>query len=181
MHPQKSDTRSVPTTELDIGLILSLCRPVFAEARSRHPTISWAGVFGSVSRGTQRPDSDVDILVGYSKHADLGRDVCGSFTWLMDNLTEVLGRKADVVLYLQNSEMTYIHMEALLSAKTIWGDVSWLMTSRKPAEHMLRQGYARTKKTSEMLSRIQETILLFEVCDQMDYRKQSFGVLVCSH
>ena len=63
--------------------------------------------------------SDVDIIVGYSKHADFWRDVFGSLTWLIDSLTEVLGRKADVVPYLQNREMGYIHVEALLTAKTI--------------------------------------------------------------
>jgi hypothetical protein len=82
----------------------------------------------------------VDIIVGYSKHADFWRDVCGSLTWLMDNLTEVLGRKVDVVPYLQNSEMAYVHMEALLTAKTIWGDDSWLMTNWGSAGQMLRQG-----------------------------------------
>jgi hypothetical protein len=88
-----------------------------------------------------------------------------SLTWLMDNLTEVLGRTVDVIPYLQNREMAYVHMEALLTTKTIWGDVSWLMTSRGSAGQMLRQGYARTKKAREMLSCVRETILSFEVCD----------------
>ena len=101
-----------------------LCYPIFEEARSLRPMILRAGVFGSVIRGTQRPESDVDIIVGYSKHADFWYDVCGSLSWLMDNLTEVLGQTVDVIPYLQNSEMAYVHMEALLTAKTIWGDAS---------------------------------------------------------
>jgi len=127
--------------------------------------ISWAGVFGSVSRDMQRPDSDVDILVGYSKDADFWRDVCGSINGLIDNLSEVLGRKTDVVPYMQNREMAYVHMEALLTAKTIWGDASWFMTSRDSAESILRLGYVRTKKAREMLSYVQETVLSFKVRD----------------
>jgi predicted nucleotidyltransferase len=161
----QSEIHTVPTTELDINLISFICCPVFEEARSLHPMISWAGVFGSVSRGMQRPDSDVDILVGYSKDADFWCDVCGSINGLIDNLSEVLGRKADVVPYMQNREMAYVHMEALLTAKTIWGDASWLTTSRDSAESMLRLGYARTKKAREMLSYVQEMVLSFEVRD----------------
>jgi predicted nucleotidyltransferase len=92
-----SDIRSVPSNELDIDLISSLCHPIFEEARSLRPTIAWAGVFGSVSRGTQRPDSDVDILVGYSKDADFLHDVCGSINWLTDSLSDVLAREVDIV------------------------------------------------------------------------------------
>jgi len=66
-----SDIRPVSSTELDIDLrVSSLCHPIFEEAHSLCPTIAWAGVFGSVSQGTRRPDSDVDILVGYSKDTD---------------------------------------------------------------------------------------------------------------
>jgi len=76
--------------------------------------ISWAGVFGSVSRRSQQPDNDVDVLVGYSKHADFWRKVCSGINRLMDNLSKVLSRKADIVPYVQNRE---IHMGALLTAK----------------------------------------------------------------
>jgi hypothetical protein len=54
-------------------------------------------------------------------------------------------------------------MEALLTAKTIWG-ASWLMASRDSAESILRLGYARMKKAREILSYI-ETVLSFEVRD----------------
>lgn len=180
MHYQ-SDIRSVPTTELDIDLISSLCHPIFEEAHSLHPTISWAGIFGSVSRDTQRPDSDVDVLVGYSKHADFWHDVCGSINWLGDNLSDVLARKADVVPYVEDCEMAYVHMEALLTAKTIWGNASWLVTSRDSAENILRQGYGRMRKAREMLSSIQKTVLSLGVRDQMGGRQQFPGVSFCSH
>lgn len=84
----------VPTAELDTSRMSSLCRP-----HSRHPMISWAGVFGSVGRDKQQPDSDI----GYSKDADFWRDVCGS----IDNLFQVPGRKADVVPHMQNHETAY--------------------------------------------------------------------------
>jgi predicted nucleotidyltransferase len=109
--------------------------PIFEEARSIHPTISQAGVFGSVSRGAQRYNSDVDILVGHSKYAEFWRDVCGSFTGLMASLSEVL-----VVPYVQNRERSYVHMETLLTVKIIWRDALWLMMSRDSAENILRQG-----------------------------------------
>jgi predicted nucleotidyltransferase len=176
-----SDIRSVPTTELDIDLISSLCRPIFEEAHSLHPTISWAGIFGSVSRGAQRPDSDVDALVGYSKHADFWRDVCGSINWLGDNLSDVLARKVDVVTYVEDREMAYVHMEALLTAKTIWGDASWFVASRDSAEKILRQGYGRTKKAREMLLCIQKTVLSLGVREQMGGRQQVPDVSLCSH
>jgi predicted nucleotidyltransferase len=119
-----SDIRSTPTTELDISLILALCHPIFKEVHSLHPTILWAGVFSLVSQVTQWPDSDVDVLVIYLKHIDSWHEVCGSINWLRDNLSDVLGRKANIVPYVEDSEMLYVHMEAILTAKTILGDAS---------------------------------------------------------
>jgi uncharacterized protein len=53
-----------------------------------------AGVFGSVVRGDARPDSDVDLLVEFEEGRTLF-DLVG----LRDQLTEVLGREADVGTY----------------------------------------------------------------------------------
>lgn len=49
-------------------------------------------VFGSVARGEERPDSDVDILVHYGDGATLMKH--GGF---IAELEEMLGRKVDVV------------------------------------------------------------------------------------
>lgn len=66
------------TTDLDINRTSSLCRPLFEEIHSSHPSFMWAGVFWSVSRGTHKPDSEVDIVVGYSPDADYQDDVSGT-------------------------------------------------------------------------------------------------------
>jgi hypothetical protein len=50
-------------------------------------------VFGSVSRGDDRPDSDVDILYELGSGARLGWNIEN----LADDLAEVLGRPVDLV------------------------------------------------------------------------------------
>ena len=154
----------MPTTNLDIDRISSLCRPVFEEIHSCHPSFMWAGVFGSVSRGTQRSDSDVDIVVGYSPDADFFVDVCGNMAVFLKRLPETLGVEVDVIAFIQRSKtFRYIDMEAILTAKTIWGDVSWPEASRDTAVDLLQQGYARIKKAGEMMSHIRRTLLETEV------------------
>jgi len=124
----------------------------------------WAGVFGSVSRGTQRSDSDVDIVVGYSPDPDFFVDVCGSMALFLKRLPETLGVEVDVIAFIQRSKtFRYVDMEAILTAKTIWGDVSWPEASRDTAVDLLQQGYARIKKAGEMMSHIRRTLLAIEV------------------
>jgi len=55
--------------------------------------IKKASVFGSVSRGDDRPDSDVDLLV------ELGPGPMGMFKYmeLIEKLEEGLGKKVDLV------------------------------------------------------------------------------------
>jgi len=50
-------------------------------------------IFGSVASGTQRPDSDVDVLYLLRPGRTLGWEI----EQLADELTEVFGRKADLV------------------------------------------------------------------------------------
>ena len=51
------------------------------------------GVFGSVSRGEDTPESDVDVLVTYRP----GQATFANIIYLEDYLGEVFGRKAEVV------------------------------------------------------------------------------------
>lgn len=51
------------------------------------------GLFGSYLRGTQRPDSDLDVLVTFSDPPGLFRLV-----ELEDHLSELLGVRVDLVL-----------------------------------------------------------------------------------
>lgn len=50
------------------------------------------GVFGSFSRGEQRPESDIDVLADFHEDADLF-----DFIGLAQYLEEKLGQKVDVV------------------------------------------------------------------------------------
>ena len=93
----QNDLRSLPTTHLRLDQLASLSAPVFSDVNSRFPTLEWAGVFGSFSRGTQRPDSDIDVLVGHSSDADFLADVCGALYELLEALPSALGREADIV------------------------------------------------------------------------------------
>ena len=55
--------------------------------------VNFAGVFGSVARGQQRPDSDVDFLVQFEKMPGLVQ-----FIRLEDELKNILKTKVDVVV-----------------------------------------------------------------------------------
>lgn len=50
-------------------------------------------VFGSVARGTDRPDSDVDLLYVLKPGSEMGLEFFG----LRDELEQLLGRRVDVV------------------------------------------------------------------------------------
>jgi predicted nucleotidyltransferase len=52
------------------------------------------GIFGSYTKGTQRKDSDIDILVEFEKSADLS---LLDFIKLENYLSEVLNLKVDLV------------------------------------------------------------------------------------
>ncbi len=51
------------------------------------------GVFGSVARGEETPDSDVDFLVDFPK----GYDMFGQRLLLAEKLAELIGRRVDLV------------------------------------------------------------------------------------
>jgi predicted nucleotidyltransferase len=55
--------------------------------------ISYLGIFGSYIRGEQKEDSDIDILVEFSKESDLLE-----FIGLKQELSETLGVEVDLVM-----------------------------------------------------------------------------------
>ena len=55
--------------------------------------VAFLGLFGSYLRGTQRPDSDLDVLVSFSAMPSLLR-----FIELENYLSDLLGMKVDLVL-----------------------------------------------------------------------------------
>jgi predicted nucleotidyltransferase len=58
----------------------------------RYP-ISYAGIFGSYARGDFRNDSDIDILIRYSKPISLFE-----YGGLLNSLEKATGKKVDVVI-----------------------------------------------------------------------------------
>jgi predicted nucleotidyltransferase len=71
-------------------------RSKLAEQRSRlaeRYAVDFLGIFGSYVRGSQRPDSDLDLLVSFAKPIDLFR-----FVALENELSELLGVSVDLVM-----------------------------------------------------------------------------------
>lgn len=60
---------------------------------SRKP-IEKAWVFGSFSRGEQRPDSDIDILITFVPNTKMGLQFFG----MIDDLETLLNRSVDLVV-----------------------------------------------------------------------------------
>lgn len=55
--------------------------------------VSYLGIFGSYIRGEQKEDSDLDVLVDFSKEPDLLE-----FIGLKQELSEILGVEVDLVM-----------------------------------------------------------------------------------
>lgn len=70
--------------DIDLGRIAEICRR-YGVAR--------LDVFGSVGRGQQRPDSDIDVLYDLVPGGRLGWEIED----LADELSAVLGRRVDLV------------------------------------------------------------------------------------
>ena len=105
----------VPTEKLWYDIVMSLAEiqkellPLFREYG-----VKKAAVFGSVSRGDDRPDSDVDILVS------LGDKPMGmlAFVGMSLRAEEQLGRKVDIVT--ENGLNKFIRPYILKDLKTIY-------------------------------------------------------------
>lgn len=69
----------------DLDAIVSFCRT--------HNIVELA-IFGSVAAGTQRPDSDIDVLVRFGKGASYDVD---DFDAMVRELTSVFVRQVDLV------------------------------------------------------------------------------------
>jgi predicted nucleotidyltransferase len=72
------------TVDLHVDRLAELCRRY---------GIAELSVFGSVARGDDRPESDVDLLYVLAPTARLGWEIVD----LRDELAEVLGRPVDLV------------------------------------------------------------------------------------
>lgn len=66
---------------------------IISQYFSRKP-IEKAWVFGSFSRGEQRPDSDIDILITFVPNTKMGLQFFG----MIDDLEKLLNRSVDLVV-----------------------------------------------------------------------------------
>ena len=73
---------------MDKNIIYIICQYF-----SRKP-IEKAWVFGSFSRGEQRPDSDIDILITFVPNTKMGLQFFG----MIDDLEKLLNRSVDLVV-----------------------------------------------------------------------------------
>ena len=73
----------MPLSETDIKKLIEICR---AHGARR------VGVFGSVARGEERPDSDLDLVVRFQKPRGFL-----AIVRLERELSEALGRKVDLL------------------------------------------------------------------------------------
>lgn len=81
--------------------------------------VEFAGIFGSYAREENRPDSDLDVLVRFSKPKSLF-DLVG----LEMELSDKLGRKVDVVTekYLH----PYLHPQVSKDLKVLYGQRQYI-------------------------------------------------------
>ncbi len=76
----------------DAAEFIRILRQHFPEL-SKEYKISYLGIFGSYVRGEQKEDSDLDVLVEFSKIPDLFE-----FIGLEQELSDMLGVKVDLVM-----------------------------------------------------------------------------------
>lgn len=90
----KVKTTSVPTSEKtkDIVYFTKTLRQHLPDLSIKY-SISYPGIFGSYVRGEQKEDSDLDVLVEFSKTSDLFE-----FIGLKQELSDMLGVKVDLVM-----------------------------------------------------------------------------------
>ncbi|MEZ4527635.1 MAG: nucleotidyltransferase family protein [Desulfobacterales bacterium] len=73
----------------EIRQIIRIHKPILTEKHS----VKEIGIFGSYVRGSQRDDSDVDILIDFEEYPTLFE-----FVGIEDELSRHLGLKVDLVM-----------------------------------------------------------------------------------
>lgn len=145
-------TDSGPVSSIDE--IKERCGPIFRSAGFRH--ITWAGVFGSFSRGKQSPASDVDLLVGF-RDGTTGDDVY-YMPDLEGPLRAAMQRDVDVLYLRAMQPLDFIRSQALLTAKTVYEVGTWLPGNRSRAEKLLVDAYDRFKVSLGLMGEISKRL-----------------------
>lgn len=96
---------TVPALAVDLERLREIC--------SRYG-VSRLDVFGSVSRGEDTPDSDIDVLYDLAPESRLGWDI----DKLADELSELIGRPVDLVS--RNSLHERLRDEVLAQARPLY-------------------------------------------------------------
>lgn len=117
------------------------CAPIINDTELA--VVSWASLFGSFAKGKQTEDSDVDILVGYSK------DATSDDIYYTEDVTpqrrDVLGRDVDCS-YLQHGwPLEFGKCLAILDGKLVYGSEQWLADLRLRAKQLLLTTHAKMK------------------------------------
>ncbi|HEY4483440.1 MAG TPA: nucleotidyltransferase family protein [Candidatus Paceibacterota bacterium] len=94
---------------LDLQSIKSLAQPVFMAH-----DVSYAGLFGSYSKGSAGPESDVDILVRFNEQKSL-LDIIS----LEQDLEQVFDREVDVLT--EGAVSPYLRDSIYASLRPIYG------------------------------------------------------------
>jgi predicted nucleotidyltransferase len=92
---------------------IDISQEVIADFCQRHHITKMA-LFGSVLRDDFGPQSDVDVLVEFDPHKNPGLQ----YFDIQDELSELFGRKVDLVTYLGLSK--YIRKKVLERAQTVY-------------------------------------------------------------
>jgi predicted nucleotidyltransferase len=74
----------------------------FLAALRKHGVVA-ASLFGSIARGEERPDSDIDLLVSFDQDASYGDRLL-----LSEELERLCGRRADIATNLHPAFAPYI-------------------------------------------------------------------------
>ncbi|MCX6719299.1 MAG: nucleotidyltransferase family protein [Candidatus Taylorbacteria bacterium] len=93
---------------MPISDIKDKLRPIF-----KAYSVTYAAIFGSVSRGDDRPDSDVDILVRLGKPMGMF-----SYMKLIHAAEAILGRKVDMVT--EHGLNKFVRPHVMPDLKTIY-------------------------------------------------------------
>lgn len=81
--------------------------------------VEFAGVFGSVARGEDRPDSDVDLLVRFNESEKKRLSLIG-FIGFERKISEALGRKVDLIE--EAGLHPYVRKYVIKDLKTFYGE-----------------------------------------------------------
>lgn len=114
------------------------------EALRKHPNVRLAALFGSVARGSEQPDSDLDVLVR------LRRDEHRARAELVDALQEASGRRVQLVSLEQAEEAPLLLADVLSDGRVLVDrDGDWPRLRRRE-----RQIISRARAEDERLQRL---------------------------